>query len=80
VVTESTGLENFGDSLLSYGKDGRHEETRSPDLYRVKVAFNSNGLEFNGTGSHLWRCKERSGTVSGPLMDPDWFASVSRDS
>ena len=31
------GLENFGGSLYPYGKYGRHEETRTPDLYRVKV-------------------------------------------
>jgi hypothetical protein len=30
-------LENFGDSPYPYGKYGRHEETRTPDLYRVKV-------------------------------------------
>jgi hypothetical protein len=24
---------------VSCGKDGRHEETRTPDLYRVKVAL-----------------------------------------
>jgi hypothetical protein len=27
--------ENFGDSLYPYGKNGRHEETRTPDHYRV---------------------------------------------
>ena len=31
------GLENFGDSLYPYERYGRHEETRTPDLYRVKV-------------------------------------------
>ena len=31
------GLENFADSLYPYGKNGRHEGTRTPDLYRVKV-------------------------------------------
>jgi hypothetical protein len=30
------GLENFGDSLYPYGKNGRHVGTRTPDLYRVK--------------------------------------------
>ena len=34
---ESTGLENFGDALYPYGKYGRHEEARTPDLYRVKA-------------------------------------------
>jgi hypothetical protein len=29
------GLENFWDFLYSHGKNGRHEETRTPDLYRV---------------------------------------------
>jgi hypothetical protein len=33
------GLENFGDSLYPYGKYGRHVGTRTPDLYRVKVAL-----------------------------------------
>jgi hypothetical protein len=30
------GLENFGGSLYSYGTNGRHVGTRTPDLYRVK--------------------------------------------
>jgi hypothetical protein len=29
--------------------NGRHEETRTPDLYRVKAAFRRNLLIFNGT-------------------------------
>jgi hypothetical protein len=33
------GLENFGASLYPYEEYGRHEETRTPDLYRVKVAL-----------------------------------------
>jgi hypothetical protein len=33
------GLENFGDSLHPHERNGRHEETRTPDLYRVKVAL-----------------------------------------
>jgi hypothetical protein len=32
------GLENFGDSLYPYGKNGRHVGTRTPDLYRVNLA------------------------------------------
>ena len=28
-------------------------------------------MTFNGTGSHLWRCEELSGTVNGPNLDPD---------
>jgi len=43
------------------------------DLYRVKVPFSGNGLTFNGTGRHLWHCKELSGTVNGPRFD---FTSV----
>ena len=60
------GLENFGDSLYPYERYGRHDWTRTSDLYRVKVTFSCNGLTFNGTDSHLWRCKELSGTVNGP--------------
>jgi hypothetical protein len=30
-------------------RNGRHEETRTPDLYRVKAAFRHNLLIFNGT-------------------------------
>jgi hypothetical protein len=33
------GLENFGDSLYPYERNGRHVGTRTPDLYRVKVAL-----------------------------------------
>jgi hypothetical protein len=33
------GLENFGDSLYPYERYGRHVGTRTPDLYRVKVAL-----------------------------------------
>jgi hypothetical protein len=36
------GLENFGDSLYPYGKNGRHVGTRTPDLYRVKTALFGN--------------------------------------
>jgi len=36
------GLEIFGDPLYPYGKNGRHEGTRTPDLYRVKMAFFDN--------------------------------------
>jgi hypothetical protein len=42
--------------------------TRAPDLYRVKVTLNSNGLEFNGAGSTF-------GVVRNTrelLIDPDW--------
>jgi hypothetical protein len=46
----------------------------NPDLYRVKVTFNSNGLEFNDTGSHLWRCtgltKRSEGGNGGANSDP----------
>jgi hypothetical protein len=34
------GLENFGDSLYPYGKNGRHVGTRTPDLYRVNEVNN----------------------------------------
>jgi hypothetical protein len=40
MVTESRaehGLENFGDSLYPYERYGRHDWTRTSDLYRVKV-------------------------------------------
>ena len=50
--------------------------SRSVALYRVKVQVNSNRLTFNGTGSHLWRCKELSGTGNGPKLDPDFQAYV----
>jgi hypothetical protein len=33
------GLENFGDSLYPYERYGRHDWTRTSDLYRVKVAL-----------------------------------------
>ena len=33
------GLENFEDSLYPYERYGRHVGTRTPDLYRVKVAL-----------------------------------------
>src|SRR5271169_938582 len=35
------GLEIFGDSPYPYGKNGRHEETRTPDLYRVNFEVNN---------------------------------------
>jgi len=31
------GLENFGDSLYPHERYGRHDWTRTSDLYRVKV-------------------------------------------
>ena len=31
----------LGNSLYPYGKNGRHEETRTPDLYRVKFDLNN---------------------------------------
>jgi hypothetical protein len=34
------GLENFGDSLYPYERYGRHDWTRTSDLYRVKVGLN----------------------------------------
>jgi hypothetical protein len=33
------GLENFEDSLHPYERYGRHDWTRTSDLYRVKVAL-----------------------------------------
>jgi hypothetical protein len=35
----SHGLENFEDSLHPYERYGRHDWTRTSDLYRVKVRF-----------------------------------------
>jgi hypothetical protein len=34
------GLENFGDSLYPHERYGRHDWTRTSDLYRVKVGLN----------------------------------------
>ena len=47
-------------------ENGRHEETRTPDLYRVKAAPERNLLKSDGIDSHLWRRKEPSGSVIGP--------------
>jgi hypothetical protein len=47
------GLENFGDSLYPYGKYGRHDWTRTSDLYRVKVHLTSTYNNF----------RKRSGTL-----------------
>jgi len=59
-------IERTGGFSYVIERNGRHVGTRTPDLYRVKVTFSGNSLTFNGTGSHLWRCKERSATVNGP--------------
>ena len=40
------GLEIFWDSLYPYGKYGRHEETRTPDLYRVKSLVIGNSITY----------------------------------
>ena len=39
-------------SRLRRGKNGRHEETRTPDLYRVKVVkpYRNKGLQRNEEG------------------------------
>jgi hypothetical protein len=42
----TSGKEDF---RLRLQENGRHEETRTPDLYRVKGAFCRNRLNFNGT-------------------------------
>jgi hypothetical protein len=44
------GLENFGDSLYPYGKNGRHVGTRTPDLYRVKVSLTTTYNNFRERG------------------------------
>ena len=44
------GLENFGDSLYPYGKNGRHVGTRTPDLYRVKVRLTHTYNNFHVHG------------------------------
>jgi len=40
------GMENFGDSLYRYEEHGRHVETRTPDLYRVKSLVIGNSTTY----------------------------------
>jgi hypothetical protein len=48
-------------------KNGRHEETRTPDLYPVKAAFRRNSLYFNGTHCQF---VTRSGKSYWTLIGP----------
>ena len=49
---------------------GRHEETRTPDLYRVKLLKLHNSLKLNGTDRTVHHSLRREFVVIGPLMDP----------
>ena len=57
-------------SLLSRFNEinGRHEGTRTPDLYRVKAYLDRNWLKSGGADSQLW-CPKRP---SVSVIDPNW--------
>jgi hypothetical protein len=50
--------------------NGRHEETRTPDLYRVNLLMARNSLKLHGTNRASTLLKTRGFDWFGPLMDP----------
>jgi hypothetical protein len=55
-------------------RNGRHEETRTPDLYRVKAARVGKRLKPDGTDSHRKCPREPRGSLIGPRLDPEYLA------